>query len=217
MMFTTDLYIGRIDDPPAFHAVLPEERQAQIEATRNERVKAQRFCAWDTLLKGLRFSRGLEAADAKLSKSESGKWVSESCGISISHCSTAVAAAIADSAVGVDIEPFEDARYREALLFRIATEAERALFPTLSVEQRIAVLWTRKEAAFKRGGSADTSPVTADAASKIIRTIVIRIDDRDYAVSAAAAEDAVLRVFEVRGESVTERTDYVSLYPVERV
>lgn len=205
---TLDLYIATIPQEPEYRPVLPQERQAMIEATRDERVRAQRFYAWDTLLKGLYNSRGPDADEAEITKTESGKWVSAKCGISISHCTTAVAAAIARDAVGVDIEPFGDARYREALLNRISTEAERELFPTLTVEQRIAVLWTRKEAAFKRGDRDLPTPIEADAAEPTVRTILIRIDDTEYVVSAAAKTETALRVFEVRGETVAERTDY---------
>ena len=208
---TLDLYLASIPQEPGFRPVLPKERQEQIDATRDEQVRAQRFYAWDTLLKGLRHSRGLDATKAKLTKTESGKWVSAKCGISISHCKTVVAAAIAKNAVGVDIEPFVDVRYRDALLNRIATETERALFPTLPIEQRIAVLWTRKEAAFKRGDQILPTPIEADAADPTVRTILIRLDGREYVVSAAAEQETVLRVFEVNGESVTERADFESL------
>ena len=207
-MRITDLYIGRDVDPPAYCTVLPKERQAMLEATRNEKVKAQRFYAWDTLLKGLYHSRGLDADEAEITRTENGKWVSAKCGISISHCKTAVAAAISEDAVGVDIEPFEAARYRETLLNRIATDAERKLFPSLPVEQRIAILWTRKEAAFKRGDHDLPTPIEADAADPTVRSILIRLDGTEYVVSAAAEKKTVLRVFEVNGENVAKRTDY---------
>lgn len=211
---TLDLYIAAIPREPAYHPVLPKERQAQIDATRNEQVRAQHFCVWDTLLKGLLFSRGLDAEEAMLTKTESGKWVSAKCGISISHCRTAVAAAISDSAAGVDIEPLENPRYREALLHRIATDTEQTLFPALSAEQRIAALWTRKEAAFKRGNHSFLTPIEANAADPTVRSILIRIDGTEYVVSAAAEKETVLRVFEVYGGSVAERTDYQRLQPV---
>ncbi len=203
-----DLYLAHIPEEPQFHPVLPAERQALIEATRDPQSRAQRFCAWDTLLKGIRNSFGIDAGEAQLSRNDSGKWVSERCGISISHCKTAVAAAVSRDAVGVDIEPLRQERCREPLLFKIATEEERKLFPALSTEQRIAVLWTRKEAAFKRGDHTLVTPIEADAATKDIRSIVIRLEECEYAVSAAAKEGSKLRVFEVRGDGIRERTDY---------
>ena len=121
------------------------------------------------------------------------------------------AAAVSDGAVGVDIEPYEDARYREALLSRIASEPEHGLFPSLTIGQRIAALWTRKEAAFKRGTGNTASPIGENAAANGIRTAVIRLGDRDYAVSAAAEEGTALRIFTVSGETITERTDFTLL------
>jgi putative endonuclease len=213
---TLDLYIAAIPETPAYRPLLPAERQALIEATRNEAVKAHRYCAWDTLLKGLKHSCGLDAENAGLSKTESGKWVSPVCGVSISHCRTAVAAAVSAHAVGVDIEPLADARYRPELLQRIASEEEQTLFPTFPAEQRVAVLWTRKEAAFKRNADGLSTPIGADAAQSGIRSIVIRLAETDYAVAAAAEEGLKLRVFEVRGETITERTDFTRLMPTEQ-
>ena len=212
---TTDLYLARIPEEPAYRPVLPEERQAQIEATRNDRTRAQRYTAWDTLQKGLLHSRKLTASEADLKKNETGKWTSARCGISISHCNTAVAAAVSDGAVGVDLELAEDPRCREALLNRIATDAERELFKDLPTEQRIAALWTRKEAAFKRGENGAFSPIVEDAAAEDLRTILIRLD-RAYLISVAAKKDAALRVFEVQGESITERMDFETLDPNAR-
>ena len=214
---TLDLYIAPIPENTEYRPVFPKERQAMIDATQNEQTKAQRFSAWDTLLKGLKNSCGLEADEAELTKTESGKWVSARCGVSISHCRTAVAAAVSDKAVGVDIEPFEDARYREALLNRIATETERTLFPALSTEERIAVLWTRKEAAFKRGDRDLLTPVKADAADQTVRSIRIRVGEKEYAVSAAAEEGVRLRVFTVCGDTVAERTDFELLQAYDPV
>lgn len=214
---TLDIYIATIPDRADYRPILPPERQAMIDATRNESVKAQKYLAWDTLLKGLKNSRGLDATTAGLSRTERGKWISTKCGISISHCRTAVAAAIFERATGVDIEPFEDPRYREAILFRIATEAERKLFPSLPAEQRIAVLWTRKEAAFKRSDRDLPTPIEADAADQTLCSIRIRLDGVDYVISAAAEEEVVLRVFEVRGDTVAERSDFELLHVLSPV
>ena len=203
----TDVYLSRIPKSPRYRNVLPPQRQALHDATRNGQVKAQRYTAWTTLLTGLKNSRWLEAEEAKLGKDANGKWASEMCGISISHCRTAAAAAISDGAVGVDLEPLRDPRYRESLLNRITAETERERFSALSAKQRIPVLWTRKEAAFKRGEEAVFSPAAVDAAAENIRTVVIRLD-RDYVLSVAAAEGDTLRIFEVRRGTVLQRTDY---------
>ena len=209
---TVYLYIAQIPETPEYRKVLPKERQAILDATRDERIRAQRYIAWTTLLAGLKHSFGLDAQRAELSKTKSGKWVSAVCGISISHCRTAVAAAVSDRETGVDIEPVEDARYREALLSRIAAEEEQKLFSKLPVGQRIAVLWTRKEAAFKRDSRNLHTPIDANAASRDIQTIRITIGDREYAVSSAA-KNGTLRVFEVRGEEIAARGDYELILP----
>lgn len=208
---TVDVYLARIPEAPAYRPVQPAERQTLIETTRNKSVRAQRFTAWETLLFGLSHSRGIDAADAKLRRDQNGKWVSGVCGISISHCRTAVAAAIASDRVGIDVEPAEDPRYREALLKRIAAQTEQEAFSALPAGLRIATLWTRKEAAFKRRGGKTFSPIAENALSPDVRTVRIRLADADYTVSVSAEADMRLRVFEVRDGAAFERTDWETI------
>ena len=57
----TDVYVAAIPASPEYCPVLPEERQALIEATKHEQVKAQRYCAWIALLTGLKHSLAIDA------------------------------------------------------------------------------------------------------------------------------------------------------------
>lgn len=208
---TLDIYVAVIPASPEYRPVLPMERQALIDATKNERVKAQRYCAWITLLTGMQNSYSIDAKDAGLMKDTNGKWASSVCELSISHCKTAVAAAVCPHPVGVDIEPAEDARYREALSARIASEAERDMVKSFPTGLGIAVIWTRKEAAFKRSGGSAFSPIQEDATNGAIQTVRIRLD-RDYVVSVAAETDRI-RVFEVTDDAIVQRTDYEIIVP----
>ena len=206
-----DLYVATIPAAPEYRPVLPEDRQKLIDATRNEQVKAQRYTAWDTLLFGMRHSLGIEPESAGLVRDANGKWTSDACELSISHCKTAVAAAVSSLPVGVDLEPAEDARYREALLDRVTTDVEREAFRHVGEKRMIPVLWTRKEASFKRRGEKSFSPVREDAAKETIVSLLIRLD-RAYIVSVATDAKRI-RVFEVRDGSASERKDVILIAP----
>lgn len=207
----TDVYVAAIPASPEYCPVLPEERQALIEATKHEQVKAQRYCAWIALLTGLKHSLAIDAEAAGLQKNANGKWTSSVCELSLSHCRTAVAAAVSSAPVGVDLEPVEDARYRETLLDRIATEAEREAFRDVGDGRAVPILWTRKEASFKRAGGNAFSPIHEDAADESIVSFRIRLD-REYVVSAAT-DAKRLRVFEIKDGTVTERKDFAVIAP----
>ena len=165
------------------------------------------------LCTGIKRSLGLDAKDIGLRRNANGKWIANGCEVSLSHCKGAVCAAVSKRPVGVDIEPKDDPRYREALIERIASDAEKELIAPLPMQEGLAKLWTRKEAAFKREGAAQFIPDRTDATDESIRTIRIRLD-RDYIVSAAGESLKNLRVYEVAGtdELHTERrTDFETL------
>ncbi len=206
----TDVYIALLSETETEGAILNHERQAQIDATRHPDVKKQRIAVWNTLLFGLSHSLGFTEADIGLRHEPGGKWVSDACGISLSHCKTAVAAAIASDAVGVDIEPAEDGRYREALLDRIATDRERERFRFLPTPQRVAAIWTRKEASFKRRGADAFSPIAENALSASVKTLLVTLD-APYMLSVATEEE--LRLFWVRNGEAIPCTDLTVIAP----
>ena len=189
----------------------PKERQQQMEAIQNPQVKAQRTFAWQVLCTGIQRSLGLDADAIGLHRNENGKWVSDACAVSLSHCDGAAAAAVSKKPVGVDIEPKSSPRYRERLLDKIATDRERAWIKDLDEETGIVKLWTRKEASFKRRDQNAFSPKCEDATSETVRTFSIMLD-RAYIVSVSAEQFNNLRFYTVDEELHTHRiTDVTEL------
>lgn len=190
-----DVYVAALPENTEESPVVPKARQTQLEQTGNPTVRAKRRFAWQVLCTGLNRSLGLEADRIGLTCNENGKWVSDACEVSLSHCDGAVAAAVSKKPVGVDIEPMESPRYRDKLLPRIATQEERAWVEPLGAAG-IAKLWTRKEASFKRRNQIAFSPIEEDATSDMIRTYRITLD-RDYLVSISAESFANIRIYTV--------------------
>ena len=193
-----DVYVAVQPESVTYVPVEPPERQKELDETRNDALKAQRFFVWRVLCAGLNRSLGLDAGRVRLRRNENRKWIADGCEVSLSHCKGAVCAAVSKRPVGVDIEPADDPRYREALIDRIATDAEKQMIAVLPVGEGLAKLWTRKEAAFKREGGAQFVPERTDATDKTIRTVRIRLD-RDYIVSVAGENPGNLRIYEVSG------------------
>ena len=207
-----DVYVAVLPESGAIAPVEPPARQRELDEIKNETVKAQRCYAWRVLCAGLQRSLGLDAGRINLHRNANQKWIADGVEVSLSHCKGAVCAAVSKRPVGVDIEPLNDPRYREKLIDRIASDAEREMIVSLPVEEGLCKLWTRKEAAFKRSDAAQFLPQSVDATSDAIRTVRIRLD-RDYLVSVAGENLPNLRIYEVSGTDelhAVRRTDFES-------
>ena len=199
-----DLYVAEQPEKIDVQRVVPAERQKQLEETNNAAFRAQRFFAWKLLCTGLNRSLGLDADGIGLKRSENGKWISDACEVSLSHCDGAAAAAVSKRPVGIDIEPADSPRYREKLIDRISTEAERTVLEGLDMPEGIAKLWTRKEASFKRRDREYFSPIEENAADVTLKTFRIRLD-RTYIVSVSAESFANLRIYTVDADMHAHR------------
>lgn len=199
-----DVYVAIQPQALANEKLVPAERQKMMDAIGNPIVKAQRTFAWQVLCTGINRSLGLEAERIDLHLSETGKWISNACDCSLSHCDGAVAAAVSRKPVGIDIEPKDSPRYREKLLDKIATEKERARIDGTDAALGVVKLWTRKEALFKRRNQSAFIPIKEDATGDDVRTLLIPLD-RDYIVSISAESFQNLRVYTVDAALHTQR------------
>lgn len=199
-----DVYIAAQPDKLPNVPIVPKERQRQIDAASNPAVKAQRTFVWQVLLTGIRRSLMRDAESVELTRNANGKWVSDVCEVSLSHCDGAVAAAVSKKPVGVDIEPKDSPRYREKLFDKIATDRERVWVQDMDPALGIVKLWTRKEASFKRRDQKDFSPVGEDAMSDSVRTFLVTLD-RAYVVSVSAESFQNLRFYAVDEQLLTHR------------
>lgn len=136
-------------------SLFPTERRREIEHQRNPRVRAQKYYVWKLLEYALKQSFGVSLQEAELHRKENGGWGCSLCSVSLSHTDGMVAAAVATSPVGVDVEKLELGRFNQRLARHILTPEEQEYAALLSPEQRplfYAKAWTGKESLFKRKG-----------------------------------------------------------------
>ena len=101
----------------------------------------------------------------------------------ISHCSKAIAIAVSDNPVGIDVEAFR--HFNEGLLEKSMNESERAeIMASTSPEETFASYWTRKEAVFKLLGTGITDNLHCILTDKTKTDTAIN-REKGYAVSVA--------------------------------
>jgi len=87
---------------------------------------------------------------------------------SISHCRKAIACAVNDAPVGIDVEPF--ALHREVVEAVFSQEESQSIASAAAPEERFAELWTQKESILKLTGEGicdDMKPIQAKYASMV--------------------------------------------------
>ncbi len=150
------LYINKNIDAILLDEAMPllsPQRREKVSEIRHEGVRRQSIAAYLLLCRALREEYGITSPPT-FDYEEGGKpFLTDRPDIhfNFSHCKGAVACAVSDTPVGVDIETIH--KYNEALCRKVLSEEEHAL--VLSSDRpdlEFTKLWTRKEALLKLTG-----------------------------------------------------------------
>jgi len=189
----TDVYFAPLGCGPV-EQVYPPARQARIEASVYEGQRRQRYFVWKLLEYALESSFGLQFAQQEFSVDGAGKWHCGACFFSLSHSREAVAVAVSDRPVGVDIECLDRAPV-PGLEKKILTEQELRAYDTLAPEKRQTFLlekWCAKESLFKKdGGTFDPGQMSTDESAL---TGTVTVAGCAYAYAVATDQPARLRI-----------------------
>ena len=197
-MAVVDVYIAKIPEGLPISTVIPKQRDEEIRAVSNERVRREKYFVWRLLEYAIERSLGLKMKKIKISKSESGKWRSPSCEFSLSHSEGAVAVAVSRAPVGVDIEAIS-VRTSERLPERVLTEEElveyRALSDDMKKEYFISA-WTAKEAAFKRSSAVAFEPQKTYGKAAEQKSFSVELDGEKYILAVSTANPEKIKLYE---------------------
>lgn len=184
------VYVATFDDSVAVQPVAPAARQRLIEQTADIHLKRQRYCVWRLLDYALRQTLGKGVDELSFDVDGNGRWHCGEICFSLSHSGNAVAVAVCQRNVGIDIEAFCQARFNARLAHRILTEREHALYNALPASERprlLAEYWTKKESVFKCCGGAAFVASAIDTADTEIFSKIIVLDCVEYVVAVATA------------------------------
>lgn len=191
-----DIYLAAV--PENYEGTVTHPvRAAELQKTREPSLRAQRTLVWQVLEYALRRSFGLEPEDAKLRRDKNGKWSGRGVFVSLTHTPKAVAAAVSNAPVGLDIESPRECRRLEAMTARILTAKEAETFPAGDAEAFLE-MWTRKECVFKRLGGRSFSPGSIETSEYDIKTLRLA-SPSELILSVCGGNLAAARLFEYDG------------------
>ncbi len=175
-----DVYFATFEDGLQVTNVLPQARNEYVQSAAEAKIKRQRFAVWRLLDVALKERTGRGVESYIFTRQPCGKWTSPDLTLhfSMSHSEYAVAAAISDRPVGVDVQSVKEFSRRDcaALANRILTEREKRDFFALPLQSRpsfLAELWAAKESLFKLDGNGVFKPraLHADSGNTICKTL----------------------------------------------
>lgn len=168
------VYVAKFPFQTDDDSIFPPERRREIESCANETVRAQKFFVWKLLEYALEKSFGLNMKTLSFF-TERGRWSCSACDFSLTHCDRLCAVALSENRVGVDLQAVESERFIK-LGDKILTARESETLKSLPDHIRgreISLLWTKKEALFKREGGAVFVPknIETDGGHFAVKTV----------------------------------------------
>ncbi len=180
------LYLAELPSTDVFGEVLPVERNEEILACSDKKVKREKYFVWKLMEKVLFDFHGI--TDLALAKrNPSGKWEGLGVHFSLSHSKKLLAVAVSDSVVGVDVQ-VERPLKNQGVIEKVFSELERGEFDKLDDEFRdveIIKAWTKKESVFKMLGESNFLKIAKDLDITNARTFDFELNDEKYYLSVS--------------------------------
>lgn len=155
----------------ADNTVLPPYAEAELALITDPQAAAEKRAGY-----GLLRAMGVEVREC--TRVGHGKPQHPACCFSVTHKAGAVAAAVSDQPLGLDIEPVDGVKRPERLLSRIRHPQES--------ETDAALLWTKKEAVFKMLNEQTFCPSAIDTTAYPTVTRRVTVAGRDYYLTLCA-------------------------------
>lgn len=187
----TYVFLAPISDAELL-PVYPNERQREIELTKNEKLKREKYCVWKLLEYAIRECFGKSIRELEFTKTEGGRWTTPFCELSLSHTDGVVAVALSHEPVGVDVEIIKP-RQNGKTAKKIMSAEEYKTYQSLSGFEKddfFFAVWTKKEALFKALHLEHFSPTAEYGNDEItVNTKSLLINGAKVMVSVATKDE----------------------------
>ncbi len=205
-----DVYFSVIPNEIAYESLLPKERDAEIAAVSNEKVKRSKYWVWKTLEYALYRSFGYKLQDLRIQKNKTGKWTSDKCFFSLSHTQNTVAVIVSNQETGIDIEDclsfgqrMENPNTFHSFAKKVLSKKE----PFPQNERELLTVWTKKECLFKAGNKKAFIPHKICTTDGNVSTLYVKFQEKDYAVSVIGKDPLLFKFYYYDGQSATKYKD----------
>ena len=193
------IYIARLPQTECDEPLLCAERQNEINSVSNERVRREKYYVWKLLEYAIKDGFEKDASNIRFVKSKNGKWSCKELEFSISHSTDAIAVAVSDNSVGIDVERIRVKRSKK-LADYILTEREYFEYsdiPDEKSEDYIVRKWCQKEASFKMQNKAHFRPSEIESAEYFSVTKNFDIGEERYILAVSANRRQEVEIFEL--------------------
>ena len=193
-----DEYIAKLPSVEPCEPLACVERQKDVDKPLNERVRREKYYVWRLLEYAIKLSLGADASRLNFTKGENRRWYCEGFEFSLSHSGEALAVAISDRPVGVDIERIR-VRSAERIAEHILTVDERAEYDKVlpkAQDKWLIRRWCKKEAIFKSQNKDVFHPTEIETAEFFCDVRELSIEGEKYILACAATLEDDVRVFE---------------------
>ncbi len=195
--FFVDVYYAQIPKKALITPVYPKERDAEISSCKNEKVKTEKYYVWKLLELAVKNSFNINFNNLNFEKQSSGKWICDGLSFSLSHSHNAVAVAVSNGMVGLDIEllqpPMNAKTYK-----KILSALEQVEYENLSGDVATEYLinkWTKKESVFKLNGENAFLPTSIQNPSA--HALTVQLGDEKYCIAVSTKNNLIPRSIEL--------------------
>ncbi len=193
-----DVYVAAIPKSATLGELFPTERNREVQACTNEKVKREKYFVWKLLEYAVKQTFGKNLQTLSFQKNENGKWTSKELEFSLSHANGVAAVALSLAPVGIDIQPIAPPK-TEKVVLKILSEPEQTEYAALLKEEKAEYFtkkWTERESVFKMlnlPAFFPSLPALFDGKT-IVKTLLI--GGESYALAVASETTERLRLYE---------------------
>ena len=192
-----DVYTFAIPENFEYTTLYPQERDEEVSAVANPKVRAEKYFAWKLLEYALMRTFGFKIKDLKFTKSPEGKWLCDKCYFSISHSHSLVAVALSKKPIGIDCELIK--KPKTDAIERVLTSAERDSLTYCNDEEKteqLLTVWSKKESLFKCNGTGKFYPANVETTKGSFAKKTIVAFDKEYVLTTCSEYYKTVRYFE---------------------
>ena len=192
MAHFTDVYYAALPEVMGRRAIYPPERESYILQANHPTLMRQRYYVWLLLEYAVEQAFSKNLAQMQLYSTTRGVWKSPFGYFSLSHSHNAIAVAVSDMPVGVDIQ--QRIEKTTVANYALNTAEWSHFLSSQCPNELLTELWTKKECLFKTTDLPRFIPKDVDTAKTFTQTVWLDGLDGAYALSVSSPARIIQKI-----------------------